>query len=250
MRLQKYLALCGVASRRRAEEMITAGRVSVNGAVVDQLGTQVGESDEVLVDGSRVVPETEKKYIIYHKPAGEVTTVSDPEGRPTVLDRFRDMGVRLYPVGRLDYDSEGLLLLTNDGDLAEKMMHPSHEVDKAYYCKVMGTVAPETLTRLSKGVMLDDHMTSPARVRLIRQETFTSVVMVTIHEGRNRQVRRMFEAVGHKVLMLRRVRFGPLDLGDLRRGEWRCLTEDEVRELKREIGGRGGRTERKPWTSN
>lgn len=235
MRLQKYLALCGVASRRHAEEMIASGRVTVNGITVTQMGTQAEEGDVVCVDGRQVFPEAEKKYIIYHKPAGEVTTVSDPEGRPTVLDRFGDIGVRLFPVGRLDYDSEGLLLLTNDGDLAEKMMHPSHEVDKAYYCKVLGTVTPEALKQLAKGVMLDDHPTSPARVRLIRQEAFDAIVMVTIHEGRNRQVRRMFEELGYKVLMLRRVRFGPLDLGDLKRGQWRFLEENEIRELKRTL---------------
>ena len=235
MRLQKYLALCGVASRRHAEEMIASGRVTVNGITVTQMGTQAEEGDVVCVDGRQVFPEAEKKYIIYHKPAGEVTTVSDPEGRPTVLDRFSDIGVRLFPVGRLDYDSEGLLLLTNDGELAEKMMHPSHEVDKAYYCKVLGTVTPEALQQLAKGVMLDDHLTSPARVRLIRQETFDAIVMVTIHEGRNRQVRRMFEELGYKVLMLRRVRFGPLDLGDLNRGQWRFLEENEIRELKRTL---------------
>ena len=235
MRLQKYLALCGVASRRHAEEMIASGRVTVNGITVTQMGTQAEEGDVVCVDGRQVFPEAEKKYIIYHKPAGEVTTVSDPEGRPTVLDRFTDIGVRLFPVGRLDYDSEGLLLLTNDGDLAEKMMHPSHEVDKAYYCKVLGTVTPEALQQLAKGVMLDDHPTSPARVRLIRQEAFDAIVMVTIHEGRNRQVRRMFEELGYKVLMLRRVRFGPLDLGDLKRGQWRFLEENEIRELKRTL---------------
>ena len=235
MRLQKYLALCGVASRRHAEEMIASGRVTVNGITVTQMGTQAEEGDVVCVDGRQVFPEAEKKYIIYHKPAGEVTTVSDPEGRPTVLDRFTDIGVRLFPVGRLDYDSEGLLLLTNDGDLAEKMMHPSHEVDKAYYCKVLGTVTPEALQQLAKGVMLDDHPTSPARVRLIRQEAFDAIVMVTIHEGRNRQVRRMFEELGYKVLMLRRVHFGPLDLGDLKRGQWRFLEENEIRELKRTL---------------
>ena len=235
MRLQKYLALCGVASRRHAEEMIASGRVTVNGITVTQMGTQAEEGDVVCVDGRPVFPEAEKKYIIYHKPAGEVTTVSDPDGRPTVLDRFSDVGVRLFPVGRLDYDSEGLLLLTNDGDLAEKMMHPSHEVDKAYYCKVLGAVTPEALDQLAKGVMLDDHPTSPARVRLIRQEAFDSIVMVTIHEGRNRQVRRMFEELGYKVLMLRRVRFGPLDLGDLKRGQWRFLEENEIRELKRTL---------------
>ncbi len=235
MRLQKYLAQCGVASRRHAEEMIAAGDVTVNGVRITQMGTQVEEGDVVCVKGKRVAPEAEKVYIMYHKPAGEVTTVTDPEGRPTVMDRFRDQSVRLFPVGRLDYDSEGLLLLTNDGDLADKMMHPSNEVDKAYYCRVMGTVGEEDLVRLQKGVMLDDHKTSPARVRLIRQETFAAVVMVTIHEGRNRQVRRMFEVLGYKVLMLRRMRFGALELGDLKRGEWRYLDPQEIWNLKRSV---------------
>ena len=235
MRLQKYLAQCGVASRRHAEEMIAAGDVTVNGVRITQMGTQVEEGDTVCVKGKRVTPETEKVYIMYHKPAGEVTTASDPEGRPTVMDRFRDQPVRLFPVGRLDYDSEGLLLLTNDGDLADKMMHPSNEVDKAYYCRVMGTVGEEDLIRLQKGVMLDDHPTSPAKVRLIRQEALAAVVMVTIHEGRNRQVRRMFEVLGYKVLMLRRVRFGALELGELKRGQWRYLDQREIGMLKRSV---------------
>lgn len=143
--------------------------------------------------------------------------------------------MRLYPVGRLDFDSEGLLLLTNDGDLAEKMMHPSNEVDKTYLARVTGSVSIESVRDLRMGVMLDDHKTSPARVRIIKQETFATVVLVTIHEGRNRQVRRMFEAVGHKVLMLRRVQFGPLELGDLKRGQWREMTDAEVLKLKRSL---------------
>ena len=169
---------------------------------------------------------------MYHKPAGEVTTVSDPEGRAAVLDHFRDYPVRLYPVGRLDYDSEGLLLLTNDGALTERMLHPSHLVEKTYLARVTGQVSPEALCRLRGGVMLDDHKTAPAKARIVKEETFATVVLVTIHEGRNRQVRRMFEELGHKVLQLRRVRFGPLELGDLPRGKWRELTAEEVRRLQ------------------
>ena len=231
MRLQKYMAECGVASRRRAEEMIAAGQVRVNGQVVTQMGAQVEEGDEVRVDGKLIRPEAEKRYVLYHKPAGEVTTVSDPEGRACVLDHFRDFPVRLYPVGRLDYDSEGLLLLTNDGALTERLLHPSHQVDKTYLARVSGTVSTDTVRRLRAGVLLDDHKTAPAKVRVIRQETFAAQVLVTIHEGRNRQVRRMFEDAGHQVLQLRRVRFGPLDLGDLPRGQWRELTDEEVRKL-------------------
>ena len=234
MRLQKYMAECGVASRRRAEEMIAAGQVQVNGQVVTQMGAQVEEGDEVRVDGKIIRPEAEKRYVIYHKPAGEVTTVSDPEGRACVLDHFRDYPVRLYPVGRLDYDSEGLLLLTNDGALTERLLHPSHQVDKTYLARVSGTVSMDTVRRLRAGVLLDDHKTAPAKVRVIRQEALAAMVLVTIHEGRNRQVRRMFEDAGHQVLQLRRVKFGPLDLGDLPHGQWRELTDEEIRRLIRE----------------
>lgn len=232
MRLQKYMASCGAASRRAAEEMIAAGRVTVNGRTVTEMGVQVEDGDEVRLDGRLLRPETVLKYVLYHKPAGEVTTVSDPEGRPAVLDHFRDYPVRLYPVGRLDYDSEGLLLLTNDGDLTQRMLHPSHEVKKTYLARVTGSVSLDTVRRLRAGVLLDDHKTAPAEVRIIKEETFATVVLMTIHEGRNRQVRRMFEGEGHKVLQLRRVRFGPLQLGNLPRGQWRELTPAEVRRLK------------------
>ena len=231
MRLQKYMAECGVASRRKAEEMIAQGRVTGNGVRITEMGTQVEEGDEVCVDGQLIRPETEKRYVMYHKPAGEVTTVSDPEGRKCVLDHFRDYPVRLYPVGRLDYDSEGLLLLTNDGTLTERMLHPSHQVDKTYLARVTGRVEMDTVRRLRSGVLLDDHKTAPAKVRVIKEEAFATVMLVTIHEGRNRQVRRMFEEEGHKVLQLRRVRFGPLELGDLPRGQWRELTAEERRKL-------------------
>ena len=231
MRLQKYMAECGVASRRKAEEMIRAGRVSVNGQLITEMGVQVEEEDDVRVDGQIIRPETEKMYVLYHKPAGEVTTAHDPEGRACVLDHFRDFPVRLYPVGRLDYDSEGLLLLTNDGALTERLLHPSHQVDKTYLARVTGAVSRDTLRLLRQGVMLDDHKTSPAKVRIVKQEALATVVLITIHEGRNRQVRRMFEAAGHQVTRLRRVRFGPLDLGDLPRGQWRALTPEEIRKL-------------------
>ena len=231
MRLQKYMAACGVASRRKAEEMIAEGHVTVNGVKITEMGTQVEEGDEVRLDGQVIRPEAEKRYVMYHKPAGEVTTVSDPEGRRCVLDHFRDYPVRLYPVGRLDYDSEGLLLLTNDGTLTERMLHPSHQVDKTYLARVSGSVTMDEVRQLRAGVMLDDHKTAPAKVRVIKLEAEATVVLVTIHEGRNRQVRRMFEETGHQVMQLRRVRFGPLDLGDLPRGKWRELTAEEVRSL-------------------
>ena len=233
MRLQKYLAQCGVSSRRHAEQMIADGLVQVNGQTVNEMGVQVEEGDIVCVRGERVTPEADKRYILYHKPMGEVTTVSDEKGRDTVMDHFRDFPVRLFPIGRLDYDSEGLLLLTNDGELAASLTHPSHEVDKTYLARITTHLTPDELHQLRAGITLGDGFrTSPARVRVIREETFASAVLITIHEGHNRQVRRMMEAVGHKVLLLRRVKFGPIDLKGVERGAWRDLTPDEVRMLK------------------
>ena len=234
IRLQKYLAQCGVASRRAAEKMILDGRVTVNGAVVGVMGVQVDEDrDAVCVDGMPVHPEETKHYIAYNKPVGEVTTVSDPEGRDTVMDTFRDYPVRLFPVGRLDYDSEGLLLLTNDGDMMNHVLHPSRLVNKVYLTKVSNRVTPEEITALRKGVMIEGKMTSPASVRLIRENTFDTVLLISIHEGRNRQVRRMIDAIGHQVVSLKRVKFGPVELGSLPAGMWRRLSEDEIEKLKR-----------------
>lgn len=233
MRLQKYLALSGVASRRASEKLIAEGHVAVNGTVITEMGVQVDETrDRVTVDGELIHLEEEKHYIAYNKPIGEVTTNSDPEGRATVMDKFRDYPVRLYPVGRLDYDSEGLLLLTNDGELMNNLLHPSREVNKTYLAKVSNHVDDDVLRRLRAGVSIDGRLTSPANARLVRHEAFDSIVMVTIHEGRYRQVRRMFEAVGHQVVQLKRVGFASVQLGDLPRGQWRRLTADEVKRLK------------------
>ncbi len=234
MRLQKFLALSGVASRRNSEKLIADGHVAVNGQVITEMGVQVDETrDQVTVDGTLCRIQEEKHYLAYNKPIGEVTTVSDPEGRATVMDKFRDYPVRLYPVGRLDFDSEGLILLTNDGDLMNDLLHPSREVEKQYLVKVSNHVSDESIRRLRAGVQLDDgRMTSPAEVRLIRHETFCTVLLVTIHEGRNRQVRRMFNAVGHDVVSLKRVGFATIYLNDLPRGQWRRLTDGEVRKLK------------------
>lgn len=233
MRLQKYLALSGVASRRTAEKMIADRRVSVDGEVITEMGVQVEIGQDIRVDGKLVTPEPEKKYIMYHKPAGEVTTASDPEGRATVLDKFRDYPVRLYPVGRLDYDSEGLLLLTNDGDLTERMLHPSMEVEKTYLARVSNELTIDEARQLERGVMVDGRRTARAKVKILGVKGLYTDILVTIHEGRNRQVRKMVEQVGHQVVMLRRIRFGPLKLEDLPRGMWRELTEEELRELSR-----------------
>ncbi len=233
MRLQKFLALCGVASRRASEKMIADGRVTVDGETVTAMGLNVEETQRVCVDGQPVQPESEKHYLMYHKPMGEVTTSSDPEGRATVLDKFRDFPVRLYPVGRLDFDSEGLLLLTNDGELTERLLHPSREVEKVYLARVSNQVTPEEALRLERGVSVDGRLTSHARAKILNVSPMYSDLMITIHEGRNRQVRKMVEAVGHDVVLLRRIRFGPLKLGDLPRGMWRELTPEEVASLQK-----------------
>ena len=233
MRLQKYLAECGVASRRAAEKMISDGRVSVDGQTITEMGVQVEIGQDIRVDGKLVTPEPDKYYIMYHKPAGEVTTVSDPEGRATVLDRFRDFPARLYPVGRLDYDSEGLLLLTNDGALTEQLLHPSHEVEKVYLARVSNELTPDEARRLENGVMVDGRKTARAKVKILGFKSLYTDILVTIHEGRNRQVRKMVEQVGHQVVMLRRIRFGPLKLGELPRGMWRELTQEELKELRK-----------------
>ncbi|MCI6038145.1 MAG: rRNA pseudouridine synthase [Clostridiales bacterium] len=233
MRLQKYLASCGVASRRAAEKLIAEGHVTVDGQKITEMGVQVEDHQIICVDGKRVRPEGEKHYIMYHKPAGEVTTVSDPEGRATVLDRFRDYPIRLYPVGRLDYDSEGLLLLTNDGDLTERMLHPSMEVDKTYLARVSNQVTPEEARQLERGVMVDGRQTARAKVHILSVQNLFTDMIITIHEGRNRQVRKMVEQIGHQVVMLRRIRFGPLKLGELPRGMWRPLTQEELDALKK-----------------
>lgn len=236
MRLQKYLAMCGVASRRRAEQMILDGVVAINGATVREMGVQVQEGDRVTVSGRLVTLETEQRYVMYCKPVGEVTTVKDPEGRPTVMRHFKNYPVRLYPVGRLDYDSEGLLLLTNDGELTARLTHPRFEVRKRYLVRVPGSVGAEALRALRAGVPLDDTLTAPAEVRMLKGQQGVTDLLIGIHEGRNRQVRRMLEAVGHQVTRLRRVQVGPLKLGELMPGQWRDLTAEEVAALKNAAG--------------
>jgi pseudouridine synthase len=216
--------------------MITAGRVSVNGAVVDELGARVAAGDEVALDGRLVQPEASHVVIAYHKPMGEIATSSDPLGRATVMDRFRDYPARLYPIGRLDYDSEGLLLLTNDGALTERLLHPRHGVIKTYLARISGGITQSALERLRAGVDIGDGQTAPADARLIRRSQSESVLLMSIHEGRNRQVRRMCEAVGFPVTRLRRVRFGPIQLGELKRGGWRELTAAEIESLRSAAG--------------
>jgi 23S rRNA pseudouridine2605 synthase len=221
-----------VASRRAADDLISAGRVRINGRVVRELGTMVGVGDAVDVNGTPVMPASEFSYIVLHKPVGVVTTMSDPQGRRTVGDLVGS-SVRVVPVGRLDYDSGGVLLLTNDGDLAHRLSHPRYGVDKTYRAVVRGELAPHDVERLTGGIPLDGRLTAPAKVRVISRRRAETVVDLTLHEGRNRQVRRMFEAVEHPVLTLTRLRYGPIALGDLTPGASRPLFDAEVRALQR-----------------
>lgn len=234
VRLQKYLAHCGVASRRGAESMIQEGRVSVNGEIIREMGVQIDEDNDLIeVDGTIVKPETKMVYVLLNKPVGYVTTVSDDKGRNTVMDLVADIPVRIYPVGRLDYDTEGLLLMTNDGDLTYRITHPKNNVEKTYVAEVTGNISMNTLTQLRNGVYLDGVKTSPAKVEVIGATQFGTKLEITIHEGKNRQVRRMFESVGCIVKRLKRTREAGLILGHVPLGRWRKLTEAEVNMLKK-----------------
>lgn len=230
-RLQKILSARGVASRRKAEEMIQSGLVTVNGAVASLGDSADPESDEILVLGNPLPAVQESVYILLHKPRGYVTTLSDEKGRPNASQLVADCGTRVYPVGRLDMDSEGLLLFTNDGDFANTLMHPKHEVKKTYDTWVTGYV-PGAEVRLSRPVELDGYTIRPPKVKLIRAEGTKAKFQITIHEGRNRQVRRMCEAAGMTVTRLKRIKEGNLSLGDLPLGKWRYLTPDEVAAMK------------------
>ncbi len=231
IRLQKYLALGGVASRRKCEELIAQGRVSVNGSVVTEMGVRVAEGDTVTLDGKPVEPAGQKVYIAFYKPSNVVTTASDPEGRQTAVSFFKDLGVRVFPVGRLDYETEGLLLMTNDGDWANRITHPSFNLDKEYLVKVKGTVEDAQVRALQHGVMIEGKRTWPAAVTEVKRGGMITQLNVTIHEGRNRQVRKMLEAVGHEVVYLKRVRIGNVRIGELKAGQWRPLDNTEIASL-------------------
>jgi 23S rRNA pseudouridine2605 synthase len=232
-RLQKIISAAGITSRRAAEELIREGRVRVNGKVVTELGTKADATkDHIKVDGKLINPKQPPTYIMLNKPVGFVTTMSDPEGRRTVQDLLKGIKVRVYPVGRLDYNTEGLLLMTNDGDFAHLITHPKHEFPKTYLTKVKGVVEESQIDNLEKGIYLDDGKTAPAKIKKIRKEEANSWLEITIHEGRKRQVRRMFDRVGHSVIKLKRIRTGNLSLGDLPEGSYRYLTPVEVQALR------------------
>ena len=233
VRLQKFLAMAGIASRRACETLILDGRVQVNGKIVKELGIKVDpDVDEVRVDGEICRIKMKPVYIIMNKPKGVLTTVKDPFGRPTIIDLLAGVKERVFPVGRLDKDTEGLLIITNDGELSYKLMHPKHQIDKTYIAKVMGVPDEKDIRRLRKGIFLEDGKTAPAKVRILKKGKNFAVLEIIIHEGRKRQVRRMCEAIGHPVLSLRRTRIGNLTLRGLAPGGWRYMTEEEVNYLK------------------
>ncbi len=235
VRLQKYMAMCGAASRRGAEEIISAGRVTVNGEKITEQGVKVEiGADTVKLDGKVIKPSGKMYYIMLNKPVGYVTTVKDQFERPTVIDLVgTEINERIFPVGRLDYETEGLLLLTNDGDFTYKVTHPKHNIEKTYIAVLKGGISIKGLAQLRKGVKLDDgFVTSPAHVEMLDAENGHTTIKITIHEGKNRQVRRMFEAVGSKVKELQRVSIGTVELGNLPLGRWRHLTSHEINYLK------------------
>src|SRR5512138_1034287 len=233
-RLQKILAQAGVASRRHAEELIVAGRVTINGVVVTELGTKADAAlDRITVDGKPLQRAEKKLYFVLYKPAGYVTTMSDPQGRPIVTSLLKEVRERVYPVGRLDYNTEGLLLVTNDGTWANRLAHPRHEVEKEYHVRVRGEISQQQLDQLALGIKLEDGMTAPGRTSRLSQSEHNSWFSLVIHEGRFRQVRRMCSEVGLTVVRLKRVRYGIVDLGNLKPGEYRLLSPQEVQQLAR-----------------
>jgi len=236
IRLQKVLSKAGIASRRAAEDLIFRGRVEVNGEVVAEQGRRVDPTTDVIrVDGVRVPPQRQTRYLVLNKPRGVLSAMEDPHGRRTLAEFVPD-GVRLFHVGRLDADTEGLLLLTNDGDFAQRMTHPSYEVPKTYLAEVSGLITPTTIKRLIKGIVLEDGPIQADRAQLVQRAEDRSLIKVELHSGRNRIVRRMFDAVGHPVRQLSRVAIGPVRLGELRSGQVRELTGEELGALLDLVG--------------
>ena len=234
LRLQKYLAQCGVSSRRGAEQIIQEGRVTINGTVVTEMGIKVKKGDKVTVDGQLVKQEKSKYYILLNKPSGVLSSVKDDRGRDCVVDLIEGIDARLYPVGRLDYDTTGLLLLTNDGDFMQRVTHPSFEIWKTYQAVVKGVPTETDVKRFAEGIMLDDGKTLPAVLDVVGYKGSNAIVEVSIREGRNRQVRRMLERIGHPVNSLKRISFGSLELGDLKPGKWRHVKPEEIARLTEE----------------
>lgn len=232
-RLQKFLAHAGIGSRRSCEELILQGKVKVNGFIVTALGTKIDpDNDKVEIDNNIIKSKEDMVYVLLNKPDGYVTTSKDPQGRPTVIDLIKRVNKRIYPVGRLDYQTEGLLLLTNDGELAYRLTHPKYKVKKVYQALVKGNPDEKTLQKLRKGIILEDGITQPAQVKILNKIKENTLLELAIHEGRNRQVRRMCKAINHPVLNLKRTQIGFLTLGSLPKGQFRFLTSKEIEQLK------------------
>jgi pseudouridine synthase len=232
-RLQKILSQAGVASRRASEQLMLDGRVTVNGAVVRELGTKADAArDDIRVDGRRIKTAERRRYVLLNKPAGYVTTRSDPQRRRTVLDLLGGVREYLYPVGRLDYHSEGLLILTNDGELAAELTHPRHEVERVYDIEVLGVPDAHDLARLARGIVIEGRRTAPADITLVGEHRGSARLRVAIREGRNRQIRKMCDAIGHPVERLTRIAIGPIRDARLKPGQWRDLTDQEVARLR------------------
>ncbi len=232
MRINKYIAQSGLCSRRKADELIVNGNVKLNGAVLKEPGYEVGEGDRVEVNGRLLEARQKLEYVLINKPLGMVTTVSDDKERLTVMDVVKDIDARLFPVGRLDYNTSGALIMTNDGELAYRLTHPKHEVYKTYRVRVSGVLSNEKAARLRKGVDIGGFVTSRAKLSIIRGNQHSTVVEISIHEGKNRQVRRMFRAVGNPVQELERIAIGDIRLGHLKQGHYRKLTREEIEYLK------------------
>ncbi|MDO4545772.1 MAG: pseudouridine synthase [Bacillota bacterium] len=232
MRLNKYIAAAGICSRRKADELIANGNVKINGAVMKEMGYDVAEGDLVQVNGKEIAADEKKLYVAVNKPIGYITSMNDEQGRATVAELVKDIPERLFPVGRLDYNTSGLLIMTNDGQMSYTLAHPKHGVYKTYVARVAGVISDTKLAKLRKGVDIGGFVTAPARVKLVRQHPKSAIVEIQIREGKNRQVRKMFAAVGNKVQKLQRTAIGEIKLGRLMEGHYRKLTKEEIEYLK------------------
>ncbi len=231
-RLQKVLAQAGICSRRQAEELILKGRVSVDGKIISEMGVKVDPARQnIMLDGKAVGSSSKKTYVLLNKPKGYITSMNDPQGRPIVTSLLKGIKQRLYPVGRLDLDTEGALILTNDGDISQKILHPSYEIKKTYLAIIKGKISKQKITSLEEGIDLDGEKTWPAKIKLIKSQTKTTKLQITIHQGRKRQVRKMFSAVGHPVVHLKRIAYGGLHLGNLPSGKYRFLNKRDLNKL-------------------
>jgi len=237
VRLNKFLSHCGIASRREADKMIAAGKVRVNGETIQILGCKIDtEEDKVEVNGKILKEDKDFKYLLLNKPSGYLVTMKDPFQRPTIMDLLPSLGRRVFPVGRLDFESDGLLLLTNDGELAYRLMHPKYNIKKIYLIEVKGEPDSPSILKLEKGIYLDRKKTAPAKITRVASGSKCSRFKIEIYEGKNREVRRLFETIGHSVLKLRRIKFAGLSIDKLKKGHWRYLNSEEVFRLKRKVG--------------